>query len=133
MKKVRSYDSPICFGHHSPREGGANESLHQALGELEGRETAPEPVMIIDAAKGLKADPGALLSVFGRYLSKSHRLFHGGRGRLTHDASFCRPAQSGRVYGCDGMRAKSGPGDIAGFSNTAPSGAKSPLIGVPVA
>src|ERR1700704_966776 len=77
MKKVRSYDSPICFGHHSPREGGANESLHQALGELEGRETAPEPVMIIDAAKGLKADPGALLGVFGRYLSKSHRLFHG--------------------------------------------------------
>src|SRR5437879_3216407 len=107
MEEVRSYDSPIHFGHDSPGGGRADEGLHQTLGELEGREIARKSVVVVDAAEGLAADPGTFLDVFRLCLSQGHGPCHGGRGRLTHDASFCRSAYSGRVYGCDGGGRKS--------------------------
>src|ERR1700680_365692 len=100
MEEARPYDPPIHLGHHSPGRGRADEGLHQAQGELDRREIARKPMVVIDPTKGLEADRGTLPDVVRPYLSQGHSLCHGGRGRPTHDASFCRSVYSTRVYGC---------------------------------
>jgi hypothetical protein len=86
-EEVRSYDSPIRFGYDSPAERGADEGLHEALGELERREIERKSVVVIDPAKSLEADPGTFLDVFRLYLAQGNLFRHGGRGRPGHVAS----------------------------------------------
>ena len=84
VQEVRADDTSVDLGHHAPDRRVVGQRCEHSGGHLQRRKVAREPVLVVNGAEGLEANPRAGLGVTSLDLSQRYRRTCGRAFGLSH-------------------------------------------------